>query len=81
MPKTDLSDESFTDGSIALLDLLTAAKLSPSRSEAKRLVMQGGVLVDDVKAESFSMTIPKERFANGVVVKKGKKIFHRFIIK
>ena len=81
MPTTELSEESFTDGSIALLDLLTAAKLSPSRSEAKRLVMQGGVLVDDVKAESFSMTIPKERFANGVVVKKGKKIFHRFIIK
>ena len=81
MPTTELSEESFTDGSIALLDLLTAAKLSPSRSEAKRLVMQGGVLVDDVKAESFSMTIPKERFANGVVVKKGKKIFHRFISK
>jgi len=81
MPTTELSEESFKDGSIALLDLLTAAKLSPSRSEAKRLVMQGGVLVDDVKADSFSMTIPKERFVDGVVVKKGKKIFHRFIIK
>ena len=55
--------------------------MAPSRSEAKRLVMQGGVLIGDEKVESFSLTLPKEKFfGDGVIVKKGKKIFHRFTV-
>ena len=81
MPTTALSDEDFTDGEIGILDLLLKGKMAPSRSEAKRLVMQGGVLIGDEKVESFSLTLPKEKFSgDGVIVKKGKKIFHRFTI-
>ena len=81
MPTTTLSDEDFTDGEIGILDLLIKGKMAPSRSEAKRLVIQGGVLVGDEKVESFSLIVPKEKFSgDGVVVKKGKKIFHRFTI-
>ena len=81
MPTTTLSDEDFTDGEIGILDLLIKGKMAPSRSEAKRLVIQGGVLVGDEKVESFSLTLPKEKFSgDGAVVKKGKKIFHRFTI-
>ena len=81
MPTTTLSDEDFTDGEIGILDLLIKGKMAPSRSEAKRLVIQGGVLVGDEKVESFSLTLPKEKFSgDGAVVKKGKKIFHRFTV-
>ena len=81
MPTTTLSGEDFTDGEIGILDLLLKGKMAPSRSEAKRLVMQGGVLIGDEKVESFSLTLPKEKFfGDGVIVKKGKKIFHRFTV-
>ena len=49
MPTTALTAEQLTDGSIAILDLLLACKLAPSKSEARRLVQQGGVFVNDEK--------------------------------
>ena len=81
MPTTTLSDDDFTDGAIGILDLLLKGKMAPSRSEAKRLVMQGGVLIGDEKVDNFSITIAKDKFSgDGVIVKKGKKIFHRFTV-
>ena len=81
MPTTTLSDDDFTDGAIGILDLLLKGKMAPSRSEAKRLVMQGGVLIDDEKVDNFSLTIAKDKFSgDGVIIKKGKKIFHRFTV-
>ena len=81
MPTTTLSDDDFTDGAIGILDLLLKGKMAPSRSEAKRLVMQGGVLIGDEKVDNFSLTIAKDKFSgDGVIIKKGKKIFHRFTV-
>lgn len=81
MPTTNLSDDDFTDGAIGILDLLLKGKMAPSRSEAKRLVMQGGVLIGDEKVDNFSLTIAKDKFSgDGVIIKKGKKIFHRFTV-
>ena len=81
MPTTTLSDDDFIDGAIGILDLLLKGKMAPSRSEAKRLVMQGGVLIGDEKVDNFSLTIAKDKFSgDGVIVKKGKKIFHRFTV-
>ena len=81
MPTTELSADSFVDGKISILDLLTIAKLAPSRSEAKRLVMQGGVFVADEKVASFSQTYDAVAFTEGLIVRKGKKVYHRFIAK
>ena len=81
MPTTEVPAELIADGKIALLDLLTLGKLAPSRSEAKRLVMQGGVFVGEEKASSFSQTIDADALKEGVIIKKGKKVFHRFITK
>ncbi len=81
MPTTEVPAELIADGKVALLDLLTLGKLAPSRSEAKRLVMQGGVFVGDEKASSFSQTIDADALVEGVIIKKGKKVFHRFITK
>ena len=81
MPTTEVTADIIADGKVALLDLLTLGKLAPSRSEAKRLVMQGGVFIGDEKASSFSQMIDAEALKDGVIIRKGKKVFHRFILK
>ncbi len=82
MPTTELTAADFNDGKIGIADLLVAGKLAPSKGEAKRLIIQGGVLYGDVKAERFDETIDKSLFeGDGLIVKKGKKTFHRFIVK
>ena len=81
MPTTEVEASAFTDGKIGILDLLLLAKLAPSRSEAKRLVMQGGVFVSDEKVASFSQTYDEAALKEGLIVRKGKKVYHRFIAK
>ncbi len=79
MPTTELSDADFTDGKIFVSDMLVKAKLAPSKGEAKRLIQQGGVFVNDEKIERFDAFLTDDRFADGVIVKKGKKTYHRYI--
>ena len=65
-------------GGLSILDLLVRTGLAPTRSEARRLVDQGGVSVDDEKVESATAVLPPERLAGeGVLLRKGKKVFHR----
>ncbi len=73
MPTTTLSAEEVGDG-INILDLLVKASLAPSKSEARRLVQQGGISVDDNKVTDPNAVIV---IAGSVVVKKGKKVFHK----
>ncbi len=77
MPSTRLSPEQLTDGTIGILDLLDACRLSPSRSESRRLIQQGGVFIDEARAESIDVKITAEQLKNGVKIRKGKKIFHK----
>ncbi len=74
MPTTQITADDLTDGQIGILTMLVKAKLCPSMSEARRLVQQGGVSVNDEK-----VTDPKTMFAPGddLIVKKGKKVFHK----
>ena len=82
MPSTELDESVFTDGKINIIDLLSVTGLVPSKGEARRLIQQGGVAVDDVKITDFKAEISKDDFAKGyVVVKKGKKVFHKAILK
>ncbi|MBQ0083430.1 MAG: tyrosine--tRNA ligase [Clostridiales bacterium] len=78
MPTTELSDADFTDGKIGLLDLMVKGELAASKGEARRLVQQGGVSVDNEKLNDIALSFEKSQFADGIVVKKGKKIFHKF---
>ena len=79
MPTTELTAEDLTDGSIGVLTLLVKAGLAASNGEARRLVQQGGVSVDDAKVTDPTAQIS---FANGeVIVKKGKKVFHKVVVK
>ena len=75
MPSFALAEDAFTDGKIAILDLLVTVKLAPSKSEARRLVMQGGILVNEEKVTSIDTAFEKDRFKDSFIVKKGKKTF------
>ena len=78
MPTSTLTDADFENGNINVLSMLVATGLCPSRGEARRLVQQGGVTVDDVKVASIDESLARERFeGEGVIVRKGKKVFHR----
>ena len=78
MPTSTLTDADFENGTINVLSMLVATGLCPSRGEARRLVQQGGVTIDDVKVASIDESLARERFeGEGVIVRKGKKVFHR----
>ena len=78
VPSTTLSAADLGGESIALLDLMVKCGLTPSRSEARRLVQQGGVEVDGEKVTDIAATIPAQALeGEGVMIKKGKKVFHR----
>ena len=80
MPTTELTEEQITDGKIAILDLMLACKLAPSRSEARRLVQQGGVFADDEKVASIDVSFTAEQLRKGVKLRKGKKVYHKAIL-
>ncbi len=78
MPTSVLTDADFENGSINVLSMLVTTGLCPSRGEARRLVQQGGVTIDDVKVASIDESLARERFeGEGVIVRKGKKVYHR----
>ncbi len=78
MPTSVLTDADFENGSINVLSMLVTTGLCPSRGEARRLVQQGGVMVDDVKVASIDESLARERFeGEGIIVRKGKKVYHR----
>ena len=79
MPTTQLSEEDFTNGEIAVLDLLLKTGLIPSKGEGRRLIQQGGLTVADEKITDPAKTFPKIAFENGLVIKKGKKVFHKAV--
>ena len=77
MPSTALSQADLADGGIGVADLLQRCGLAASRGEAKRLIEQGGVSVNDVKVASVSARFAPADFADGMLIRKGKKVFHR----
>lgn len=78
MPETVLTDDDFSDGSIMLLDMMVKAGIIKSKGEGRRLITQGGVSVNDEKATDPNMSFTTDDFSNEIIVKKGKKVFHKF---
>ena len=78
VPSTTLAAEDLTDGSIGILDLMVKCKLAPSKKEARRLVEQGGVTVNEEKVSDANTTYTADQLSgDGLMVRKGKKVFHR----
>ena len=79
MPTTTLSADDFTDGKITVIDMLVKSRLAPSKGEARRLIQQGGIMVGDTKVDAITAALETAEFADGVILKKGKKVYHRFV--
>ena len=81
MPTSEFTAADIGEG-IAILDLMVKTKLAPSKGEARRLVQQGGVMVNDEKITAFDRTFTVADFQTGdFIIKKGKKTFHRVVVK
>ena len=80
VPTTNLTDDVFTDGGITITDLLLVCGLCPSKGEAKRLIQQGGVAVNEEKITDPFAVIGADAFAEGyAMIKKGKKTYHKAV--
>ena len=77
MPATQLDASLVKDGTVGLLAAMVAAGLCGSNREARQLVQQGGVLVDGEKVTDPKAALTAEALNKGVVIKKGKKVYHK----
>ena len=78
VPSTTLEADALTDGAIGILDLMLKCGLVPSKKEARRLIEQGGVELDGQKVTDVNASVSAGQLSgDGVMIKKGKKVFHR----
>lgn len=77
MPSTQLDNAALQDGGMPVLDLLVACGLTASKGEGRRLIQQGGISLDDEKVTDVFFMLPAERLKQGVVIRKGKKVYHK----
>lgn len=81
MPTTEIDPAKLIDGAINVTDLVLECDLVPSRSEVRRLIQQGGLTIADKKVEDLNLTISLDDLKEGVIIKKGKKKFHKALVK
>ncbi|MBQ8572861.1 MAG: tyrosine--tRNA ligase, partial [Ruminococcus sp.] len=82
MPSTEISADDFTDGAIGIMDLMVKCNLAASKGEARRLIQQGGVSAKDEKVNDVFKSFTADDFTDGyIVIKKGKKVFHKAVLK
>ena len=80
MPTTEITADKLVDGKIGILTLMVSCKLAASNGEARRLVQQGGVFINDEKIVDPTYGITEAMLRDGVKIKKGKKVFHKAIL-
>ena len=80
MPTTEIAADQLTDDKIGILNLMVACGLAGSNGEARRLVQQGGVFVNDAKVPDHTFAVTSEMLTEGVKIRKGKKVFHKAIL-
>ena len=78
MPTTELALEG---DSIGVMDLLVKTGLAASKSEARRLVQQGGIVIDEKKIDALDAVVTREALTAGVKIRKGKKVYHKVVLK
>ena len=77
MPTTEIAAADLVDGKIGFLNLMVKCGLAPSNKQARQLVQQGGVFVNDEKMEDATFAVTEDMLKAGVKIRKGKKVFHK----
>ncbi len=78
MPTVELTADDFTDGQIAVNEIMLKAGLVKSKGEARRLIQQGGVSIDDQKVTDPVAVVSHETLEKEhIILKKGKKVFYK----
>ena len=80
MPTSTITPDQLTDGGIGIMDLMVTCGLAGTKSEARRLVQQGGVSVNDEKVIDIGFVVTESMLKEGAKIKKGKKKFHKAIM-
>ncbi len=81
MPTTELTNDDLGGGQIGIIPLLVKCGLCASNGEARRLIQQGGIVVNDQKITAIDAFFGLEQFTGeGLVIRKGKKVFHRAVL-
>ena len=80
MPTTEIGADKLVDGKIGFLNLMVACGLAPSNKQARQLVQQGGILVNDEKMDDPTFAVTAEMLKEGVKIRKGKKVFHKAVL-
>ena len=81
MPSTELDMTDFTDGKISITDIVVKCKFASSKGEAKRLINQGGISVNDEVISTLDTAFTPDEVKVGLKIRKGKKHFHKIILK
>ena len=79
-PEAPVKDEDFRDGAVDILTMLVVSGLTPTRSEARRAVEQGGVTVDGEKVTDTRKSYTKEEIGEGLLIRRGKKSFKKIVL-
>mgnify|MGYP000856869174 CR=1 FL=1 len=77
MPCTHIDPGLLSDDAIGIMDLIVECAIVPSKSEARRLIKQGGLFIGDAKVESFDYSVTADQLKEGVKIRKGKKTYHK----
>ena len=81
MPTTEIGADQLVDGKIGILNLMVICGLAPSNKQARQLVEQGGVFVNDEKVPAAQFAVTEVMLKEGVKIRKGKKVFHKAVLK
>ena len=80
IPTTELTAADLTDGAVNIIDLLALCKLVATKSEARRLITQGGISANDEKITAIDHAFTAAELTDGIKIKKGKKVYHQAIL-
>ena len=80
MPTTEIPADKLVDGKIGFLNLMVLCGLAPSNKQARQLVQQGGILVNDEKMDDPTFAVTEDMLKAGVKIRKGKKVFHKAVL-
>ena len=80
MPTTEVEQSDLEDGKITVLSLMIKAGMIKSNGEGRRLIQQGGISVNDEKISDVFTSVSADELKDSIIVKKGKKVFHKFTL-